>query len=135
MMAVALPRADQTTQFTRRFDQEPAPMSDLVDRDAWRARKIRDWLLAILCFAVTLEQADKATVLAIADEMDRSGFRVDNTAFAFFARTSTALCRAIADQDDPQRNVILRRHINRIDDSRIRRALAAAIDLQPTGSL
>lgn len=110
-------------------------MSDLVDRDAWRARKIRDWLLAILCFAVTLEQADKATVLAIADEMDRSGFRVDNTAFAFFARTSTALCRAIADQDDPQRNVILRRHINRIDDSRIRRALAAAIDLQPTGSL
>jgi hypothetical protein len=110
-------------------------MSDVVDRDAWRARKIRNWLLAILCFAVTLEQADKATVLAIADEMDRSGIRADNTAFAFFARTSTVLCSAIADQDDPQRVVILRRHISRIDDRRIRRALAAAVDLHTTGSL
>jgi len=110
-------------------------MSNAVDLDSWRAKKVKDWLLAILRFAVTLEQADKFTVLAIADEMDRSGFRVNNTAFTFFGRTSSALCRAIADQDDPQRVAILRYYINRIDDHRLRRALAAAIDLRTIGSL
>lgn len=109
-------------------------MRNAVDRDSWRAKKVKDWLLAILRFAVTMEQADKSTVLAIADEMDRSGFCV-NTAFTFFGRTSSALCSAIADQDDPQRVAILRRHIGRIEDYRLRRALAAAIDLRPTGPL
>ena len=106
-------------------------MSNAVDLDSWRAKKVKDWLLAILRFAVTMEQADQSTVLAIADEMDRSGFHVNKTAFTFFGRTSSALCRAIADQDDPQRVAILRRHIGRIEDYRLRRALAAAIDLRP----
>jgi hypothetical protein len=110
-------------------------MSNAVDLDLWRAKKVKDWLLAILRFAVTLEQADKSAVLAIADEMDRSGFCVNKTAFTFFGRTSSALCRAIADQDDPQRLSVLRRHISRIDDHRLRRALAAAIDLRTIGSL
>jgi hypothetical protein len=110
-------------------------MSDLIAREERRAKKVGDWLLAILRFAVTLEQADRTTVLAIADEMDRSGFRVDNTAFAFFARTSTALCNAIANKDDPQRIAIFRRHLSKIDDRRLRRALAAAIDPRTIGPL
>ena len=110
-------------------------MSNAVDLDSWRAKKVKDWLLAILRFAVTLEQVDKFTVLAIADEMDRSGFCVNKTAFTFFGRTSSALCRAITDQDDPRRLSILRRHISRIDDHRLRRGLAAAIDLRMIRSL
>ena len=110
-------------------------MSDLIAREERQAQKVRDWLLAIVRFAVTLEQADRITVLAIADEMDRSGFCVDNTAFAFFARTSTALNNAIANQDDPQRIAIFRRHLSKIDDRRLRRALAAAIDPCTIGPL
>ena len=36
----------------------------------WRTKKVRDWLLAILRFAVTLEQTDRTSVLAMAEEMD-----------------------------------------------------------------
>jgi len=44
-------------------------MSDLTARDEW----VRNWLLAILRFAVTLQQADRAGVLAMAKDMDRRG--------------------------------------------------------------
>ena len=99
-------------------------MRDVIAREKW----VRDWLLAILRFAVTLEQADRAVVLAIAKEMDRRGVGVASTAFAFFARTSNELCDAIADRDDPKRVATLRRHLGRIDDRRLRRALEAAIE-------
>ena len=37
----------------------------------WRTKKVGDCLLAILRFAVTLEQTDRTSVLAMAEEMDR----------------------------------------------------------------
>ena len=103
-------------------------MSDLIARDEWRSKKVRDWLLAILRFAVTVEQNDRAIVLAIAKEMDRSGLHA--TAFAFFVRTSTELCNAIADRNDPRRVATLSSHLRRIDDHRLRRALEATIKFE-----
>ena len=94
--------------------------------------KVRDWLLATLRFAVTLEQTDRATVLAIAKNMDQSGSRLASTAFAFFIRTSTELCNAIADKDDPKRVATLRSHLERIDDHRLQRAFEAAIEFGDT---
>ena len=64
---------------------------DLQDRSSVQSSALRrmrsryHWLLAILRFAVTLEQTDRATVVTI--EMDGSGSR-DQSAFAFFVRTS-----------------------------------------------
>ena len=101
-------------------------MRDLAPQ-AWRTRKVREWLLAVLRFAVTLEPADRTTVLAIAEEIDRSG--LPTVSFAFFVRTTTELCHAIADIDDPQRIAILHRHLKRIDDPRLQRAFGAAIGL------
>ena len=95
-----------------------------------RTKQVREWLLAILRFAVTLEQTDRATLVAMAKELDRSGSRGDQTAFAFFVRTSTTFCNAVADKDDPKRVATLRHHLSRIDDHRLRRALEAAIEFE-----
>jgi hypothetical protein len=127
-MTVDLSRTDRATHLLRRFGKEPPHMSDLTARDEW----VRNWLLAILRFAVTLQQADRAGVLAMAKDMDRRGVGVASTAFAFFARTSNELCDVIADRDDPKRVTTLRRHLGRIDDRRLRRALEAAIEFGGT---
>ena len=92
-------------------------------------RAIREWLLAILRFAITLEPADRAKVLVIARELDQLGQDSAAKAFAFFTRTSFEFCNAIADKDSPSRGVILRRQLLRIGDTRLRSALEAAIDL------
>jgi hypothetical protein len=59
MLGVALLRADRATHLTRRLDRDPAHMSDVVGRNEWRSKKVRDWLLAILRFAVTLRDEDR----------------------------------------------------------------------------
>jgi hypothetical protein len=96
----------------------------------WQARKVDDWLLAVLRFAITLNEADRVAVLALADEMDRLGFVAERPAFGFFLRASTALCRAIVAKDDPSRAPVLRRHLARIKEPRLKRAFAAALDLE-----
>lgn len=101
-----------------------------MSRQEWPAQKLRDWLLAILRFAVTLDQADLATVQAIAIEMDRLGSHPDATTFAFFAKSSAEFCHAIANKDDPNSIARLRRQLARIDDHRLRRALEAALDCE-----
>ena len=107
-------------------------MYDGLERNGWQANKIRDWLLAIVRFAITLEQADRQTVLDIALEMDGLGFLPGRSSFSYFLRTSTDVCRAIADRDDPDRTAILRRHVGAIDDRRLRQVTASAIDLEGT---
>jgi len=106
---------------------------DAAAQEEWQNQKVRDWLLAILRFAVTLEQTDRVTVLVMAKEMDRSGSRVDQTPFAFFVRTSTEFCNAIAYKGDPNRVGALRDHLRRIGDLRLRRALEAAIEFDQAG--
>lgn len=101
----------------------------VVNHPAGLARDVREWLLAILRFAITLEPADRAKVLVIARELDRLGPAGAVTAFAFFTRTSVNFCGAIADKNNPSRGVILRRQLFRVDDTRLRSALEAAIDL------
>jgi hypothetical protein len=105
-------------------------MSDAAAQQEWRNKWVRHWLLAILRFAVTLEQADRAAALAVAEELDRMGWRSeDQPTFEFFGKTSTELCNAIADIEDPKTAAILQLHLKRIDDRRLRRALEAAIEL------
>lgn len=96
----------------------------------WPAQKVREWLLAILRFAVTLDQADLAAVHAIAIAMDRLGSHPDATTFAFFTRSSVEFCHAVANKDDPNSIAVLRRQLARIDDQRLRRALEAALDYE-----
>ncbi|MDI1343349.1 MAG: hypothetical protein PSV22_04495, partial [Pseudolabrys sp.] len=78
-----------------------------MSRQEWPAQKVREWLLALLRFAVTLDQADLATVQAIAIEMDRLGSHLDTATFAFLARSSAEFCHAIANKDDPNSIALL----------------------------
>jgi hypothetical protein len=95
-----------------------------------RDRKVREWLLLLLRFAVTREPSDHSAVLVMADKLDSLGGSSRQAGPTFFLRTSEAVCEAIGTAGDPHSNDVLRRHIARIDDRRLRQAFRAAIDLQ-----
>jgi hypothetical protein len=51
----------------------------------WRDRKVREWLLLLLRFAVTREPPDRAAALAVAEELDSLGMRRNGWHRAFFS--------------------------------------------------
>lgn len=103
-------------------------MSSIASGGEWHAKTLRAWQLALLRFAVTLDNADRLAVLAIAAEMDRlHPVQEGKPAFGFFRRTSAELCAAIL-QPNEHSSTLLRQFLPRIDDDRLRRAFAAAIE-------
>jgi len=113
---------------------DSAPMGNAADEKR-QARNVRDWLLAILRYAVTLEQSDRAAVTTIAEDLDGAGSKRGRTGFCFFSRTSSEFCSAIANRNDPQAANALAHHLRLIDNLRLRRALDAAIgDAPPTAT-
>jgi hypothetical protein len=96
----------------------------------WRADRIREWLLLLLRFAITRDPKDEAAAFAMADEIDALGLRWRPSAPSFFRRTSAEVCRAIAAPDDPKRAAVLKSHIARIDEPRLRNAFQAAVELR-----
>jgi hypothetical protein len=101
----------------------------------WRDRKVREWLLLLLRFAITRKPSDQSAVLAAADELDNVALRWRPTAPRFFVRTSHEVCHAILAIDEMHDNAVLRSHVARIDDPRLRRAFQAAVGLQPAAQL
>ena len=91
-------------------------------------RMLRAWQLAILRFAVTLDDTDRLNVLAIAQEMDRSGRKERESEFRFFRKTSADLCLAILDQGET-RPAILSCYLAQIGEHRLKRAFAAAVGM------
>ena len=107
------------------------PDSISITQAEYHAKKVNDWLLALLRFAVTLHNADKFAVLLMAEEIDELGSRADaQPGFNFFRRASTELCSAIVDKRNPKRSAVLHLHLKRISDGRLRRAFAAAIEIE-----
>jgi hypothetical protein len=94
----------------------------------WNARTLRFWQLAILRFAVTLDNADRMAVMAIANEIDGLGSQHDGEPdFRFFRRTSTELCAALL-RPNEHTPTVLRQYLARIDDDRLKRVFAATIE-------
>jgi hypothetical protein len=110
-------------------------MSSSIPGSEWHARTLRAWQLAMLRFAVTLDNADRLSVMAIANEIDRLGPHHEGKPdFGFFRRTSAELCAAIL-QPSEFTPVVLRQYLARIEDGRLRRAFAAAMEAgRPTVS-
>jgi hypothetical protein len=100
----------------------------LTGSQDWRADRIREWLLLLLRFAITRDARDETAALALADEIDALGLRWRPSAPSFFRRTSGEVCKAIVAPDDPKFAAILKKHIARIDDPRLRRAFQAAVE-------
>jgi hypothetical protein len=96
------------------------------------ALKIREWLLVLLRFAVTRQQSDHAIALTIADELDAVGGQWRPAAPRFFTRTTDEICAAIATLVDGQDGIVLRRHIQHIEEPRLQRAFQAAVGLVET---
>lgn len=84
----------------------------------------------MLRFAITRNDADRASLLAMANELDRPQLTADLGSFAFFRTTTVELCTAIAGTHNEQRVKILRRHFNHIGNLRLRAALEAATGLK-----
>jgi hypothetical protein len=108
---------------------EKAPQMDQQGSVGGDSRMLRAWQLALLRFAVTLERADRMNVMAIAKEIDQGRRGPGEQAnFGFFRRTSADLCTAIERRNESA-DVILRQYLAQIDDTRLRRAFAGAIEL------
>ena len=96
----------------------------------WPAERIREWLLRLLRFAVTRDAKDEAAALAMGDEIDAIGQRWRPPGPTFFRRTTDEVCKAITAPDGVERATILKKHLVRIDDARMRRAFAAATEVE-----
>ncbi|VIO80628.1 hypothetical protein [Bradyrhizobium ivorense] len=88
-------------------------------------RLLRAWQLAVLRFAVTLDDDDRMHVLGVAGEVDRLGGAAGD-AFHFFRRTTAELCQAISGQDADQ-DAVIQRFLAQTDNVRLKRAFEAAI--------
>jgi len=94
------------------------------------SKMLRSWQLAILRFAVTQDNADRLGVLAVANQIDRLGRQHDDQPeFGFFRKTSSEVFAAILRRDETA-DVILRQFLTLIDDLRLKRALAAALEIE-----
>jgi hypothetical protein len=97
----------------------------------WHRRMLRAWHLALLRFAVTMDNGDRLNVLAIASEIDRLGQQhQEKTDFGFFRKTSSYLCAAILQSSSETSSGILRQYLARIDDVRLKCALMAALEIE-----
>jgi hypothetical protein len=104
-------------------------MSSCVPGNEWHARTLRASQLAILRFAVTLDDADRLAILAIAHQIDGLAPKSDGQLdFNFFRRTSAELCAAML-RPGELTATLLRQYLVRIDDDRLRRAFAAAVEV------
>ncbi len=93
-----------------------------------QSRQVRDWLLAILRFALMLGPADRAAVMAKAADMDRLGSGKGPSQFTYFVRTSVEFCNRIVDQRIIDKAEVLRGYLRKIDDDDcLRRSLEAAL--------
>ena len=94
-------------------------MSSSVPGSEWHARTLRAWQLAMLRFAVTLDNADRLAVMAIANEIDRLGPRARGQAgFWLFSPDQCGAVRAIL-QPNELTPAVLRQYLARIDDDRL----------------
>ena len=105
---------------------------DTIER---HAGLLRAWHLAILRFALTRNNADRLGVLAIANEIDRLGRPPHEVGagFSFFRRESEELCAATLRQHT-ESDVILDRYLAQINDVRLKRTLAVALEVPPQKS-
>jgi hypothetical protein len=95
----------------------------------WSEPMVQEWLLLLLRFAITRQPSDRSTVRVMAMQLDSLGRQGPPSAFRFFRSTSEEICRAILAYGDDQGERVLRRHLARIDDPRLRRTFQAAVGL------
>jgi hypothetical protein len=102
----------------------PGHCTSSVEPAELRDRLLRAWQLAVLRFAVTLDDSDSLNVRALATELDGRSKKRD-ASFHFFHRASVELCAAILGPREEPNAIVLRFHAE-IENPRLKRAFAAA---------
>jgi hypothetical protein len=109
----------------------PAEMNLNANGTERHNKTLLAWQLALLRFAVTLDDNDRLAVLAAAGEIDRlGGTGGHDSDFRFFRRTSAELCASISDPDKADLSC-LHLYLAQISDERLKRSFAAAIGYHP----
>jgi hypothetical protein len=94
----------------------------------WEERRVQEWLLLLLRFAITQDRLDESAALAMADEFDSWGMQWRPASPRFFLKTSEEVCAAIL-AGGGRGNAVLRKHASRIADLRLKRAFQAAVGI------
>src|SRR5262249_12595122 len=89
------------------------PMLPELDSEETCRRRLHEWLLLLLRFAVTRDPADRSAALAMADELDSLGMRWRPAGPRFFLQTSDEVCDAVLASGE-WRMAALRKHAARI---------------------
>ncbi len=97
---------------------------DVLDE---RAGQVREWLFLLLRFAITRDPQDQLAVLMTASGIDLLGRQWGRAAPSFFRRSSDEVCKAIMALDDPDRDIVLKKHMRRIEHPGLKRAFQAAL--------
>ena len=93
-------------------------------------RMLRAWHLAILRFAVSLDNVDRLNVAVLANLIDGLGrHHEDRSNFSFFRKTSAEILTAIL-QPNETAEAILRQYLAQVDDVRLRRALVGVFGIE-----
>lgn len=89
--------------------------------------RIREWLLRLLRFVITNDPSDQIAAFTTADEMDAGCRRWQPSGRTFFTRTTKEICAAVLSSDDPAHLLVLRKHLQRIDEPRLKRAFESRV--------
>jgi hypothetical protein len=112
-------RAAERAGGAARSHQAPVPAGlsaagCAVDPQDGQAKRVREWLFLLLCFAITRDTEDELAVLMMANGMDLLGRQWGRPAPTFFRHSSDEVCKA-------------KKHIRRIEHLGLRRAFEAAV--------
>jgi hypothetical protein len=121
----------------RRLALIPAGLSaadSALDLQDSRDRQVYEWLFLLLRFAITRHPDDELAVLMMANGIDSLGRQWGRAAPTFFRRSSDEVCKAIRALDEPGREAILKKHIQRIEHPGLRRAFQAAVHCDQRGA-
>lgn len=109
-------------------------MTGVPDPQDWTTNQVREWLLLLLRFAITQDPKDADAATSAANVIDSLGLERGASAPTFFRRTNDDVCRAIVALDDPKREAVLKEHLKRIDDVRLKAAFRAVLDIEKRSS-
>ena len=103
-------------------------MSNDNEADYRHRLMLQQWLLLILRFAITRDEADCAIIGEQSMALDAIG-RTDGSAFCYFSKTSQALCDAIRQSESKAAKTRLKQYALHIDNPRLRQAFLGAVGL------
>lgn len=111
--------------------RKPVAMGEHPQSSMRDQKRIWEWQFLLLHFAITRDPFDRSAAGTAAGLLDAAA-SPPASSFTYFARTTDAVCNAIANPYEPRARELLERFVQQIDDARLRAALRGCLDMQDT---